>query len=177
MAHAATVLRNGGVIAYATESCFGLGCDPINRSAVERILKIKGRPADKGLILIACDTDQLTAFVTEIPRKALVTWPGPFTWLLSATEATPSWIRGNHSRIAVRVTKHPQAAALCRTAGMAIVSTSANRAGEKPARTYKAVMECLGDELDYVLRGRIGKLRGPTPITDATTGQIVRSSS
>ena len=177
MAHAATVVCDGGVIAYATESCFGLGCDPTNRSAVERILKIKDRPADKGLILIACDTSQLTAFVTEIPRKALATWPGPFTWLLPATETTPPWIRGNHSRIAVRVTKHPQAAALCRTAGMAIVSTSANRAGEKPARTYKAVVERLGDELDYVLHGRIGKLRGPTPITDAATGQIVRGAS
>lgn len=175
LALAAGVLRDGGVIAYATESCFGLGCDPTKRFAVQRILQIKGRPASKGLILIAADTDQLAAFVAHFPRKALATWPGPHTWLLSATESVSVWIQGTHSRVAVRVTRHPQAAALCRAAGMAIVSTSANRAGEQPARTYREVLRCLGGELDYVLPGRVGKRRRPTPITDGVTGEIIRA--
>lgn len=174
LALAAAVLREGGIIAYATESCFGLGCDPTHRAAVLRVLRIKQRSAEKGLILIAADTHQLARYVLHFPRNAVATWPGPYTWLLDATKTTPAWIRGDHPKVAARVTRHPQAAALCRAAGMAIVSTSANHAGEKPARTYREVLRRLGDELDYVLPGRIGTLRGPTPITDAATGKIVR---
>jgi L-threonylcarbamoyladenylate synthase len=175
LGRAADAIRAGGVVAYATESCFGLGCNPLNRQAVERLLQLKGRPASKGLILIGAHTSQLAPFVNAFPRKALATWPGPYTWLLEPSKKTPPWIRGQHVRIAVRVTRHPQAAALCRAAGMAIVSTSLNRAGEKPARTYREVLRRFGEELDYVLAGRIGERKQPTPITDAATGEIVRS--
>ncbi len=175
LACAAAILRTGGVIAYATESCFGLGCDPVNRDAVSRLVRIKGRPAQKGLILIAADVEQLSRFAEHFPRKALATWPGPYTWLLAAANTAPPWIRGKHPRIAVRVTRHAQAAALCRAAGMAIVSTSANRAGERPARTYHEVIRRLGPQLDYVLPGRIGNLKQPTSITDAATGKVIRA--
>ena len=174
LAVAGTVLRAGGVVAYATESCFGLGCDPRNRQAVMRLLAIKSRPADKGVILIASSIKQLTPYVARFPRKALSTWPGPYTWLLEPTARVPRWIRGHHPRVAVRVTAHAAAASLCQVAGMAIVSTSANRAGEHPASNYREVVRRLGAELDYVLPGRIGELKNPTSITDAVTGQIVR---
>lgn len=175
LAHAAAVLRAGGIIAYATEGCFGIGCDPFNRQAVERLLRIKRRALGKGLILIAADRSQLTPFVAVLPPAALATWPGPHTWLCPAAAGAPPWIRGRHPSIAVRVTAHPQAAALCRAARTALVSTSANRAGEVPARRYREVLRRLGPELDYVLRGRIGARRTPTPITDAATGAIVRA--
>lgn len=174
LARAAVILRAGGVIAYATEGCFGLGCDPLNRQAVRRLLRIKRRTSVKGVILIAAERAQLAPFVASMPAAALATWPGPHTWLCEAASAAPPWIRGRHPRIAVRVTAHRQAAALCRAAGMAIVSTSANRAGEVPARSYREVLRRLGAELDYVLPGRIGARRAPTPITDAATGAIVR---
>jgi L-threonylcarbamoyladenylate synthase len=171
---AATALRAGGIVAYATESCFGLGCDPRNRHAVMRLLSIKHRPVDKGVILIAANIEQLIPYVARFPRKALTTWPGPYTWLLEPKASAPRWIRGHHPRIAVRLTAHVQAAALCQAACMAIVSTSANCAGQRPARSYREVQRRLGAELDYVLRGRIGGMKGPTPITDAVTGKIVR---
>ncbi|MDX1487838.1 MAG: Sua5/YciO/YrdC/YwlC family protein [Acidiferrobacterales bacterium] len=171
---AASVLRAGGIVAYATESCFGLGCDPRNRQAVMRLLGIKRRPADKGVILIAANIEQLMPYVARFPRKTLTTWPGPYTWLLEPKASVPRWIRGRHPRIAVRLTAHAQAAALCQAAGMAIVSTSANCAGQRPARSYREVQRRLGAELDYVLRGRIGDRKAPTPITDAATGKIVR---
>ncbi len=174
LAIAASVLRAGGVVAYATESCFGLGCDPRDRQAVMRVLRIKGRSVGKGLILIAANIEQLESYVARFPRKALTTWPGPYTWLLEPSPSAPRWIRGQHPRIAVRVTDHAQAAALCQAAGMALVSTSANRAGERPARSYREVQRRLGAELDYVLRGRIGDLKTPTSITDAASGKIVR---
>lgn len=174
LAIAATVLRAGGIVAYATESCFGLGCDPRNRHAVMRLLRIKRRPVGKGMILIAGSVEQLAPYVERFPRKALTTWPGPYTWLLEPRASVPRWIRGHNPRIAVRVTAHAQAAGLCQAASMAIISTSANCAGQRPARSYREVERRLGAELDYVLRGRIGELKGPTSITDAATGKIVR---
>lgn len=173
--HAAALLHRGGVIAYATEAVFGLGCDPRNRAAVLRLLRLKQRRWEKGLILIAADLEQLRPYVTEMPAAARNTWPGPCTWLLPAAADAPRWIIGRHPRIAVRVTAHPQAAALCRAAGMALVSTSANLAGGRPARSYAAVTRQFRRRIDYVVPGRVGPRRLPTPIIDAVTGETVRS--
>lgn len=173
---AARVIRRGGLVAYATEYCFGLGCDPKNRKAVLRLLRIKGRPAQKGLILIAADPTQLAPYADAIPRPVRESWPGPFTWLLTPRARTPKWITGHHSRIALRVSAHKQAATLCRLASTAIVSTSANRAGERPARSVREVARRLGTEIDYILSGRVGNLPHPTPIRDAVTGTVVRAS-
>jgi L-threonylcarbamoyladenylate synthase len=174
LARAARVIRRGGVIAYATEYCYGLGCDPMNRATVLRLLRIKRRPAQKGLILIAANIDQLAPYVDEIPAAVLATWPGPHTWLLEPRDGVPRWITGEHARIAVRVTAHAQAAALCKTAGMAIVSTSANRAGAEPTRSFRDTVRCFQGEVDYILPGRVGDAPAPTPIRDAITGELVR---
>ncbi len=171
---AARLIQAGGVIAYATEYCFGLGCDPMNRAAVLRLLRIKRRSPAKGLILIAADTAQLAPYVEHIPPPVAATWPGPNTWLLPPRAGTPRWINGNRARIAVRVTAHAQAAALCKTAGMAIVSTSANRAGGAPVRSYREALRRFKGAVDYVLPGLVGDAPTPTPIRDAVSGEIVR---
>ncbi len=171
---AARVLRRGGVVAYATEYCFGLGCDPFNREAVLRLLRIKRRPVHKGLIVLAATVDQLGTLVQSVPAAVRCTWPGPNTWLLEPTANVPRWLTGRHPRLAVRVTAHPQAAALARAAGMAIVSTSANRAGQRPARTEREVRRRFGQAIDYVLPGHVGSAPAPTPIRDAVTGELVR---
>ena len=174
LTRAERIIKNGGIIAYATEYCFGFGCDPMNRSAVWRLLRIKRRPSDNGLILIAADVDQLDSYVDTIPAPVLATWPGPHTWLLEPREGVPGWITGDHPRIAVRVTAHPQAAALCRAAGMAIVSTSANRSGGAAARSYRETLHRFKGEVDYVLPGMVGGAPAPTPIRDAASGKLVR---
>jgi L-threonylcarbamoyladenylate synthase len=171
---AARILRAGGLVAYATEYCFGLGCDPLNRDAVLRLLRLKRRPLGKGLIVLAADVAQLAPYVRHIPPEVAASWPGPHTWLLPATAQVPGWITGNHDKIAVRVTAHRQAAALCRAAGMAIVSTSANRAGQAPARTEREVARRFGRLVDLVLSGRVGTAPAPTPIRDAASGAWVR---
>lgn len=173
--HAAHLIRRGGVIAYATEYCFGLGCDPRNRKAVLRLLHIKRRPVSKGVILLAANSDQLAPYVGEIPAAVRDSWPGPYTWLLTPRAGAPKWITGAHPRIALRVTAHKQAAALCRLVDKAIVSTSANRAGERPARSAREVAHRLGGGIDYILSGRVGNLPQPTPIRDADTGTVVRT--
>jgi L-threonylcarbamoyladenylate synthase len=171
---AARVLKRGGIVAYATEYCFGLGCDPGNRTAVLRLLRLKRRPVRKGLILLAADPGQLVPYVAEFSPAALASWPGPHTWLLRPKAGVPGWITGAHDRLAVRVTAHVQAAALCRAAGMAVISTSANRTGEAPARTDREVRRRFGRRVDFVLPGQVGDAPAPTPIRDADSGKLVR---
>ncbi|OGI39046.1 MAG: tRNA threonylcarbamoyladenosine biosynthesis protein RimN [Candidatus Muproteobacteria bacterium RBG_16_62_13] len=174
--HAARVLKQGGLVAYATEYCFGLGCDPFNRDAVLRLLRIKRRPVKNGLIVLAADVAQLAPYVREVPDSIRNTWPGPHTWLLPVQPGVPGWITGAHDTIAVRVTAHPPAAALCRAAGMAIISTSANRAGSAPARSEREVLRRFARQIDCVLSGRVGGARAPTAIRDAASGALIRPS-
>lgn len=177
---AARVLDEGGVLAYPTEAVFGLGCDPLNPVAVHRLLALKRRPASKGLILIAADLSQLVPFVDldTLPAARLAevqgSWPGPHTWLLPTRAGIPSWLTGVHSSIAVRVTAHPLAAALCTLWGGALVSTSANRAGQRPARTALQVRQRLPRGVDLILHGPCGGAARPTSIRDAVTGVAIR---
>ncbi len=176
--YAARVLRAGGVVAYPTESVYGLGCDPLDLWAVERILACKGRGAEAGLILLADDYSRLEPFVdpsTAELERMLETWPGPLTWVCTASEAAPPWITGGRKTIAIRVTAHGTAAALCRAAGMAIVSTSANRTGRPPCRSALQVRMRLFGDVDYVLAGPTGGRPRPSEIRDARTGAILRS--
>ncbi|MCR4301143.1 MAG: Sua5/YciO/YrdC/YwlC family protein [Sulfuricaulis sp.] len=174
LTQAARAIQKGGTVAYATEYCFGLGCDPMNRAAVLRLLRLKRRPVQKGLILIAADVEQLAPYVDDIPTAVAATWPGPQTWLLEPRDGVPGWITGEHPRLAVRVTAHKQAAALCRAAGMAIISTSANRGGGKPIRSDREVARQFKDEVDVILSGRVGDATSPTSIRDAVNGLLVR---
>lgn len=178
---AALHVRQGGLIAYPTEAVYGLGCDPWNEAAVLRLLELKHRPMAKGLILIAADAGQLEPFIDldalDAARRATVlrTWPGPHTWLVPARPGTPAWLRGRHDTLAVRVTAHPLAAALCRTAASALVSTSANPATRPPARSAMQVRTMFGAQVDYILPGRCGPSLKPTEIRDARTGRVVRA--
>ena len=175
---AAHIIHRGGVIAYPTEAVFGLGCDPLNPEAVFRLLDIKQRPAEKGLILIAANLDQLAPFIAPLSEADLkrlqATWPGPNTWLLPARPETPHWLRGNHETIAVRVTAHPIASALCRVANQAIISTSANLAGHRPALNMLGVQRQFHNQLDMILNGPLGKESKPTAIRDLSTDQLTR---
>lgn len=176
--YAARVLQAGGVVAYPTESVFGLGCDPLDWSAVERILECKGRTAGAGLILLADEYGRLDPFINpssgELARMT-GSWPGPVTWVCTASEAAPRWITGGRDTIAVRITAHRTAADLCRAAGMAIVSTSANRTGRPPCRSALQVRMRLYREVDYILTGVTGGRSRPSEIRDAQTGAILRA--
>lgn len=177
---AAWFVRHGGVIAYPTEAVYGLGCDPLNADAVQRILTIKKRPEEKGLILIAAELAQLEPYLQtlsdEVQNRLLQSWPGPVTWLVPARRAVPILLRGQHATIAVRVTAHTIASALCRRAEMAIVSTSANRSGQPPCRSAEQVKSRFESQIDFVLEGPLGHSRRPSEIRDAISGKIIRSS-
>lgn len=168
----------GGVIAYPTESVYGLGCNPWELTAVTRILALKRRRPDKGLIIVAASFDQLEPFIdlrAAIPWDSiLASWPGPVTWVLPVKKHVPTLLRGTRGGLAVRVSAHPVVRELCRSAGL-LVSTSANPEGCTPAKTVSRVRAYFGDKLDYVIPGATGDSPGPTGIKDAITGRLLRS--
>ncbi|HDZ8880854.1 Sua5/YciO/YrdC/YwlC family protein [Aeromonas dhakensis] len=179
---AVAALQHDGVIAYATEAVFGLGCDPDSEAAVQRLLAIKQRPVEKGLILIAADLAQLQDYIdleqltSEQLAKVEASWPGPFTWIMPARPDTPAWLTGQFDTLAVRVTAHPQVQALCRAFGKPLVSTSANLTGEEPARRLADIGELLASQLAYILPGEVGGQTNPSEIKDARTGAVIRPS-
>jgi L-threonylcarbamoyladenylate synthase len=178
--NAADVLKTGGVLAYPTEAVFGLGCDPHDRTAFERIFALKGRPATQGVLLIAATFSQVEPYIdlAMVPEHVLTqvreSWPGPYTWIFPRSQNVPDWVAGSHAGIALRVTAHSPAAALCRAFGGALVSTSANPHGEPPARDVYRIDAYFGTKLDGVLDAPLGEATQPTTIRDALTGAIIR---
>lgn len=181
LAAAADALRRGGVVIYPTEAVWGIGCDPRDQAAVRRLLAIKQRPLDKGVILIAAELAQLDGWVDwdALPaarREAvLASWPGPNTWAVPATAAVPGWIRGVHANVAVRLTAHPQARALCQACAQPLVSTSANLSGQPPAFRRDELDPALIALSDGVCAGETGGLAAPTPIRVALSGEVLRA--
>lgn len=178
---AVRVLRLGGVIAYATEAVFGIGCDPQNPQAIEAVLRLKQRPAYKGLILIAASEQQLHSYLDldaispAMWQQVRATWPGPITWLLPAAPQVSTLLRGEHDTLAVRVSAHPQVCALCQAFAGALVSTSANRSEQPPARCIDEVIAGFDGELDLILQGQTTGASRPSEIRDGRTGKIIRA--
>lgn len=168
LSQAKHIIIDGGVIAYPTEAVYGLGCDPFDAEAVMRILRIKRRPVEKGLIIIASCFEQLEPFIQPLTptqkKKVMASWPGPNTWLLPASDDCPIWLRGSHSTIACRVSGHPVVRQLCDATGMAIVSTSANRAEHEPATTAQQIHLQMGEEIDMILSAPTGGRKAPSTI-------------
>jgi L-threonylcarbamoyladenylate synthase len=178
---AADVISRGGVVAYPTEAVYGLGCDPLNEKAIRRLLQIKRRPVGKGLILIAARFSQLEGFIDPLPESTRTvlfeSWPGPVTWLVPAKGGVPITVRGDHKTLAVRVTAHPVACALCERLNQALISTSANVSGAQPARSSAQVLRMFGNQIDYILEGPVDMKAEPTQIRDALSGKIIRRGS
>ena len=180
MTAAVATLKRGGVIAYPTEAVWGLGCDPFDEAAVRRLLAIKQRAVDKGLILIAAALAQFDGLLdwSALPAERVAavfdSWPGPNTWIVPATTCVPRWITGAHAGVAVRVSAHPDVVALCAAFGAPLVSTSANLSGQAPAFRRDALDPILLSQIDAVASGETGGLAAPTAIRDALTGARLR---
>lgn len=173
-------LRRGGVVAYPTEAVWGLGCDPRDEAATLRLLALKQREVEKGLILIAADEAQLAPFIDMAALDAAqrdavrASWPGPHTWIVPASASAPRWITGAHDGIAVRVSAHPLVVGLCKAFGGALVSTSANLAGEPAVSVIGELDPRIVAAVDAIAAGETGGLARPTDIRDARTGAVLR---
>ncbi len=171
-------LHAGGVIAYPTETVYGLGCDPLDGHAVQRLLDLKQRPPEKGLILIGATLEHLLPYI-DISDNALLTKLAgptlrPTTWICPPRTDTPHWLCGRHHSIAVRLTRSPLARRLCECYGAAIVSTSANPAGLAPARNALKVRRYFDAQLDYILGGSCDPDAIPSRIVDLISGKVIR---
>jgi len=173
---AAEVLRRGGVIAYPTEGVFGLGCLPDNPGAVQRVLDIKKRDASKGLILIAANAGQLAAYVAlpEGQHIPAADPARPVTWIVAAGEKTSELVRGEHAGVAVRITSHPVARAICAAVDSPLISTSANLSGQNVVQDAAELRDTFAALVDYIVPGECGPSLGPSEIRDFASGRILR---
>ena len=168
---AAACVRDGGVLAYPTEGVFGLGCYWQDEAALGRILQLKQRAVEQGVILLVAD-EAMLATVADLSAPALQGWqPEPgITWLLPPVAAVPDWIRGRHPRVAVRIPAWPPALALAAATGP-LVSTSANPHGQPAAKNVQQIRDYFPQGLDGLLDQPCGPADGPSPIRDAITGE------
>lgn len=171
---------NGELLIYPTEAVMGIGCDPDNETAVHALLKIKQRPVEKGVILIAANYSQLLPYVNDNAirqdkrTEIFSSWPGPNTWLLPKSSTAPQWVTGKHNKIAVRVSNHPVVKALCLKLGKPLVSTSANVSGEPATRSLEEAKAVFNNTVKYV-EGDVGGNKNPSVIRDGDTGEVIRA--
>ena len=172
-------LSQGAVIGYPTDTIWGLGCDPLDPQSVARILQLKQRPVDKGLILLSSRLEYCDAFIElDQAQRDLVQLPTerPTTWLVTASDACPPWIRGNHASVAIRITDHPLLTYLCQGLQSPLVSTSANFAGKSTARSALQLRRQFGNQLDFIVTGfNTGDAR-PSEIKSLTSGKLLRTA-
>ena len=174
-------LRQGDVIAYPTEAVWGLGCDPYNQSATEKLLGTKQRQLDKGLILVAANMQQAMPFLSTLSSDQLQaieqSWldapaDRAITWLVPLSMQVPAWISGGHDRVALRVSHHPIVQELCLSFGGVLVSTSANPSGQPAARSEQDVLNYFPDIT--LVQGDTQQHSQASKIIDAISGSVIR---
>jgi L-threonylcarbamoyladenylate synthase len=181
---AAKCVANDGVIAYPTDTVFGLGCNPFSELAVNKILRIKNRSDEntslqnknsKGLIILAAEANQLSDFI----QPKWIEWltkqqpQQPTTFIFPSVDTVPNWITGNRNTIAVRITAEKTSRALCLLTG-AIVSTSANLQGQPPIMNSEKIKTELKIQPDYIVPGKLNAANKSSLIVDAISGKILR---
>ena len=166
---AADILRRGGLVAFPTESFYGLGADALDPRAVERVFRVKGRPESKPLLVLVDSIAMAEHLVQELPgeTRALMArhWPGPLTLVLRAAAHVPDRLTAGTGTIGVRMPAHPVALALVRAAGRAVTAPSANPTDAPPPTTAVGVLRYFEDEVDLILDG--GATAGGTGSTIA----------
>ncbi|MEE9319774.1 MAG: L-threonylcarbamoyladenylate synthase [Granulosicoccus sp.] len=178
ISNAARVINNGGVVAYPTESVYGLGCDPSSTTAIQRLLELKARDPHKGLIVIAASQQQLSSWLAPLTsqwqQRLDKDWPGAVTFVVPAADGISPLITGGRDTIAVRVSANPLVQALCTACDHALISTSANISGELALTSAEALHNRFGQTLDGIVEGELGDLDKATPIYDVRSGEQLR---
>jgi L-threonylcarbamoyladenylate synthase len=172
LAEAVAVVLAGGIVAYPTETFYGLAVDPLNPGAVARLFDVKGRASEKAFPLVAASVEQIEAQVGDLPplghRLAAAFWPGPLTLVISAASTLPSIVTGGSGTVAVRIPGLALAREFALNAQRPLTSTSANRAGQPPASTVGAVLVELDEMVDAVIDAGPSRGGQPTTIIDVT---------
>ena len=174
---AAKIVQNGGLIAYPTETVYGLGVDPFNPEAIAKIFAAKGRPENKGIILLIQNRNNLTRLTRSVPQTADslmdAFWPGPLTLIFKAHPDLPSSLLGGLDTVALRHSISPIATQLLSALGGPITSTSANRSGQPPCRSAQEVQDTLGDRIDLILDSDQTHDQPPSTLIDTAKDQPI----
>ena len=170
------ILVNGGVIAYPTESVFGLGCDPSNEQAVLKIMEIKKRTLEMGLILLAPSFEIVSGWVNmNNEQLKIFTRPTmrPTTYIVPASDSAPKWLVIKNT-LAIRLSNDSFINNICGMLGLPIVSTSANLHGQQPCRSADEVEKIMGSQLDHIVFKKTGLFNNPSTIVDLSSGKTIR---
>lgn len=176
-------IRQGKVIVYPTESVYGFGCDPMQPLAVEKIIALKNRASHKGFILIISKIAQLTPYIDwdkiadsdwGVVEKS---WPGPVTWILPAKQSVNALLLGSNQTIAIRMSSHPIAKALCDTMNGAIVSTSVNHSEQAPLMQPDIIQSQFSDDISGIVTGSLGTQSKPSWVIDFASQTVLRAGS
>ena len=167
-----SVFAGGGIIAYPTETFYGLGVDPFRPEALERLFMLKGRARGKPVLVVIRDASSLHSLVADIPPCAASLmeryWPGPLTLIFRAKKGLPALLTGGTGRIGVRLSSSPITRRLLEILHSPLTSTSANPSGREPAQDYKEVLEYFGDGVDAVIKGDRLVATLPSTVVDVT---------
>ncbi len=168
--YAAQVLRDGGLVAFPTETVYGLGADALNEGAVKKIFEAKGRPSDNPLIVHVADKNSVVNLVAQIPEKALHLmdkfWPGPLTLVMEKLSIIPEIITAGLDTVAVRVPANPIALALIREAGIPVAAPSANVSGKPSPTDPKHVINDLNGKVDVIIDGGFSDIGVESTVVD-----------
>lgn len=174
---AVEICLKGGIIAYPTETVYGLGGDPLRLDVIERIDQLKGRSSEKTFLLLVSSRIQWSTYVESIPSFAIPLikkfWPGPLTLIFPASRILPFHLTGESGTIGLRESPDPICQALVTLLGKPLISTSANPSGKPPARSAREVMEYFPQSLDLVLDGGERRAFQPSTILDVSKDQPV----
>ena len=155
IAKAAAIIRDGGLVAFPTETVYGLGADAMQASAAKKIYEAKGRPSDNPLIVHIADVSALRNLTDEVPGKAVklakAFWPGPLTMIVKKSAAVPYETTGGMDTVAVRMPNHPIALALIAASGTYIAAPSANTSGRPSPTAAEHVMTDLNEKIPLIL--------------------------
>jgi len=180
LAKAADLIHRGGVIAFPTETYYGLGANALDRQAIERIYTIKGRDRTKPILILVEARGRINTFVKPfhpmVERLMETFWPGPLTMLFQADDRLPIELTAGTGKIGIRVPSHPVAKALLSAVGVPLTGTSANRTDGPPPQTAEEVQNSIGRELDLILDGGSTPGKEPSTVLDCTVSpfRIVR---
>lgn len=176
----AETITRGGVIAFRTDTFYGLGADPFNRSALQRIKQLKGREANKPILVVISDIDQIERLISERSRAfdllAERFWPGALTLIGKAAPAVPDEVTAGTGTIGVRLPDDDNVRALVRACGGALTATSANPSGEAPAKNAEQVRKYFGGAIDLIVDGGEARTERPSTVIDVsgTEANLVR---
>ena len=170
---AVSIIEEGGIVAFPTESFYGLGVDATNSSAIQRIFRVKKRDPGLPLLILISSIDELSKYTASIPPEALELgrrfWPGGLTMVLQRSQAIPSLLTAGTGKIGIRVSGHPLAHALTLELNVPVTGTSANISGRPPCTRADEVVECFGGQVDLILDGGITKGTHPSTLLDVTS--------